>query len=221
MTRVKICGLRSYENALMVAHAGADMLGLNFYPKTPRYIEPKAARNLARRLRSRLGADCPALIGVFVNAAPEEIRAIVTDVGLDFAQLSGDEGAETVAKLAGVAFRAIRPPDVWAAETEAKAFVGVAPTNGNAPSLLVDAYHPKLYGGTGETASIDIALAVKRVAPRMMLAGGLNPQNVAGRVRAIRPWAVDVASGVEDGAPGIKVESKVREFIAAVRDADS
>lgn len=221
MTRVKICGLRSYENALMVANAGADMLGLNFYPRTPRYIEPETARDLARRLKSRLGADCPVLVGVFVNARPDEVGEIVMDVGLDYAQLSGDETAETVARLAGVAFRAIRPSDEAAAVREAKAFVGVAPTSEEAPSLLVDAYHPKLYGGTGETASVDIALAVKREAPRMMLAGGLNPQNVAERVRAIQPWAVDVASGVEAGRPGIKDERKVRDFIAAVRAAES
>lgn len=221
MTRVKICGVRSYENALMVANAGADLLGLNFYPKTPRYIEPATARELARRLRTRLGADCPVLVGVFVNASPDDVREIVSDVGLDFAQLSGDETVETVANLAGIAFRAIRPPDAATAAAEAQAFVGVAPTSEDAPSLLVDAYHPKLYGGTGETASVEIALAVKRKAPRMMLAGGLNSQNVAERVRAIRPWAVDVASGVEAGMPGIKDEGKVRDFIAAVRAADA
>ena len=221
MTKVKICGVRSFENALMVANAGADLLGLNFFPGSPRYIEPKSARELTRQLRSRLGADCPVLVGVFVNAAPDEVRAIVAEVGLDYAQLSGDETAATVASLAGIAFRAIRPPDVATALAEAQAFVEVAPTSEDAPSLLLDAYHPKLYGGTGETASADIALAVKREAPRLMLAGGLNAQNVAERVRAIRPWAVDVASGVEAGVPGIKDEDKARDFVAAVRAADA
>ena len=221
MTKVKICGIRTPENALMVANAGADLIGLNFYPKTARCIEMDAARDLARHLKSRLGENCPVLIGVFVNAAPDEIRAIVADVGLDYAQLSGDESVRTVADLAGIAFRAIRPQDAATAVMEAKGFVKVAPTSEDAPSLLVDAFNRKLYGGTGETASVEVALAVKREVPRLMLAGGLNPLNVSERVRAIRPWAVDVASGVEDGTPGIKNERKVREFIAAVRAAEA
>ena len=89
-----------------------------------------------------------------------------------------------------------------------------------APAILLDAFNPALYGGTGETASESIALAVKAAAPRLMLAGGLNPENVAERVRLIKPWGVDVASGVEAGTPGIKDEEMVRAFIKAVRAAD-
>lgn len=221
MTKVKICGIRSFENALMVAESGADLLGLNFYSETPRYIEPNKARDLARELKSCLGENCPVLVGVFVNASGTEIRSIVSDVGLDYAQLSGDESVQMVADLDGIAFRAIRPQDVSTAVMDARRFVRVAPTSEEAPSLLVDAYNPKLYGGTGETTSVEVALALKREVTRLMLAGGLNPANVAERVRAIRPWAVDVASGVESGTPGIKDERKVREFIAAVRAIDA
>lgn len=221
MTNIKICGIRRAENALMVALAGADMIGLNFYPRTPRYIEPAAARELARRLRDELGDACPTIVGVFVNSSADEVRAIAADVGLDYAQLNGDETAELVGALPGLAFKAIRPADEEAAVTEVAALAGTFLAGGDAPSLLLDAYNPKLFGGTGETTSLSIARAVKAAAPRLMLAGGLNPDNVAERVRTIKPWGVDVASGVEAGTPGIKDESRVRAFIDAVRSADA
>ena len=221
MTKIKICGIRSAENALMVAHTGVDMIGLNFYPGTPRYIEPAIAREVVSCLRRELGAACPTLVGVFVNAGANEIRAIADDVGLDYAQLNGDESAAVVGALPGLAFKAIRPVDEKAARTEIAALADTFLAEDEAPSLLLDAYNPKLYGGTGETTSLSIAKAVHAAAPRMMLAGGLNPGNVAQRVRTIQPWGVDVASGVEDGTPGVKDEAKVRAFIEAVRSADA
>ncbi len=221
MTKIKICGIRSYENALMVARAGADLIGLNFYPKTPRYLEPQLAREIAKQLRQELGAACPKLVGIFVNASVDEIRAIVELVALDYAQLSGDESVETVAALGGIAFKAIRPVDEDHALAAIAQFAATMPQGLSAPSLLVDAFNTKLYGGTGEMTSVKVAKAVKAAVPRLMLAGGLTPANVTERLQAIRPWAVDVASGVEDGIPGIKVESKVRAFIAAVRRAET
>lgn len=221
MTKIKICGIRSAENALAVARAGADMLGLNFYPKSPRYLAPEAASAIVRRLREALGDDCPAMVGVFVNASVDDIRDIVEQVGLDFAQLSGDESIDTLRALGGIAFKAIRPADEAAARADVGRFTDGFTQNSKAPSILLDAFNPKLYGGTGETAGESIALAVKTVAPRLMLAGGLNPENVAERVRRISPWGVDVASGVEAGTPGIKDEGKARAFIEAVRAADA
>lgn len=217
MTKVKICGIRSPENALMVACAGADLIGLNFYPKTPRYVDPEKARDISSALRDALGEHCPTLVGVFVNASADEVRETVAKVGLDFAQLSGDEPAELVRALGGIAFKAIRPADKAGALQSTAEIAELFPVDSLAPSLLLDAHHPKLYGGTGETAGADIALAVNAAVPRLMLAGGLDPQNVAERIRAIKPWAVDVASGVEAGTPGIKAEPKVRAFIQAVR----
>ena len=219
MTKIKICGIRSGENALMVARAGADLIGLNFYPKSPRYIEPAAARDIVSHLRAELGDSCPTLVGVFVNANADEIRAIVEEVGLDYAQLSGDEPPATLRELSGLAFKAIRPADEAAALEQIEFLASDFTQCGDVPSILLDAFNPALYGGTGETASFSIALAVKSAAPRMMLAGGLNPDNVAERVRRIRPWGVDVASGVEAGTPGIKDESAVSAFISAVRTA--
>ena len=219
MTKVKICGIRSFDNALMAAQAGADMLGLNFYMKTPRYIDPKAAREIVYRLRQTLAGQCPLLVGVFVNASAGQVRKITADAGLDFAQLNGDESCQTVSALQGLAFKAIRPINKADALAQLKTFESVFPENEQAPSLLVDAFNPRLYGGTGEPASLSAAWAVNQSVPRMMLAGGLNPENVAERVGAIRPWGVDVASGVEKGTPGFKDAGKVRAFIQAVRAA--
>jgi len=219
VTKIKICGLRTPENALMVARAGADFIGLNFYPESPRYVEPALAAEIVACLREGLGASCPKLVGIFVNASAAEVRAIVERVGLDFAQLSGDEPPETVEALPGIAFKSIRPHDVKAALAAAKRLAPAFPNSSDAPSILLDAFNPKLYGGTGETASLDIAAALKASVPRLMLAGGLNPDNVAERARAVKPWGLDVASGVEAGMPGIKDERAVRAFISAARAA--
>ena len=221
MTKVKICGVKTAENALAVARAGADMIGLNFYPKSPRYLTNEQASEIARQLRAAFGAARPTLVGVFVNAPVAEICAIVDQVGLDLAQLSGDESIAALRALKGIAFKAIRPADEAAALAEVARFTECVMPKDGAPSILLDAFNPKLYGGTGETASEGIVLAVKAAAPRMMLAGGLNPENVAERVRRVKPWGVDVASGVEAGKPGIKDAGKLRAFIEAVRAAQA
>ncbi|MCY4070286.1 MAG: phosphoribosylanthranilate isomerase [Chloroflexi bacterium] len=219
MTKVKVCGIRSYQNALMVAEAGADLIGLNFYPESPRFIDREAAGDLVKRLRARLGRHCPVLVGVFVNESAGRVREAVASVGLDCAQLSGDECPETLEELNGIAFKGIRPKTAADALADADRYGNAISADGRMPSLLLDAFNPRLYGGTGETAALDVTLAVRDAVPRLMLAGGLNPENVAERVRAIRPWGVDVASGVEAGIPGLKDEDKVRAFITQVRKA--
>lgn len=221
VTKVKICGIRSAENALMVAQAGADLIGFNFYPGTPRYVPPAVAREIAQRLREALGDSCPSLVGVFVNASTDEVLETMKAVGLDFAQLSGDETPESLQALRGFAFKAIRPVDESAALAQVESLRSAFPQCEEAPSILLDAHSRELYGGTGETASEGIARALKSAAPRLMLAGGLNPENVAERVRRIRPWGVDVASGVEAGTPGLKDAGKARAFIEAARAADA
>lgn len=218
-TKIKICGLTRLEDALVCAEA--DMLGLNFYRPSPRFIEPAMAQHLVQAARQELGGACPLMVGVFVNADVSTIWAVIDQVGLDYAQLSGDESDEVLAALGGRAVKAIRPRNKGEAVDSVTYYLRHAPHNENMPSLLVDAYHPDLYGGTGERASVDVALAVKERVPRMMLAGGLSPDNVTERVRAIRPWGVDVASGVEDGQPGIKDHERVCAFIQAVREGES
>ena len=217
MTRIKVCGITTLDDALLCAREGVDLLGLNFYPPSPRSIAPEAARVLTGALRAELGAACPLLLGVFVNEDPGAIIQIIDFVGLDGAQLSGDESAESLAALQGRAVKAIRPRSAAEAAEHAARYLPYPPTDERLPALLVDAYHKALYGGTGEQASLEVARSVQALTPRMMLAGGLAPDNVGERVRLLQPWGVDVASGVENGQPGIKEHGLVRALVAAVR----
>ncbi|MCS6834532.1 MAG: phosphoribosylanthranilate isomerase [Anaerolineae bacterium] len=213
MTVVKVCGVTTYEDAHQAASAGADMLGLNFYPPSPRYLLPEAAQAIVERLRAALGSRCPVLVGVFVNEPSEAVRAVVQRVGLDFAQLSGDESPEALRDLSGLAFKAVQPADLAQALSMSQAYGSLGPQDERAPSLLLDAHHPGLRGGTGAQVSAEIALALRQAVSRLMLAGGLKPDNVAERVRAVQPWGVDVASGVEGETPGRKDSQKVRDFV--------
>lgn len=216
MTRIKICGVTSFQDALDAARAGASLLGLNFYPRSPRCVTPMQAERIVIGLREALGEACPLIGGVFVNESPGDIQHIVEAVGLDFAQLSGDESPGALAALRGVAVKAIRPRSVDEAIRLAESYLPDAPEDESLPALLLDAYHPDLYGGTGGQASAEIARAIREMTPRLMLAGGLTPNNVAGRVAAIRPWGVDVASGVEI-EPGRKDAAKMRSFVERVQ----
>jgi phosphoribosylanthranilate isomerase len=218
MTTVKICGVTTYDDALAAAQAGADMLGLNFYKKSPRYIKPEDAQPLCDKLRATLGHQCPTLVGVFVNEIVGVISAITRKVGLNYAQLSGDESDDLLKELRGIGYKAIRPMNQAQALDDVNYFKPLFPTNDKMPSLLLDAHHPQLYGGTGAQASIEVALAVKAEVPRLLLAGGLTPENVAGMVAQVKPWGVDVASGVElPDQPGKKDTGKVKAFIQAAR----
>lgn len=217
--KVKICGITRLEDALIAIEAGADLLGLNFYKPSPRCIEIEPATVLCDTLRDKFGEKCPTLVGVFVNMAMGDISIITEKVGLDFAQLSGDETDIMLQELRGVGYKAIRPMNLDMALDDVNYFSSTMPEDDHAPSILLDAYHPKLYGGTGEQASEKVALAVKERIARMMLAGGLNPENISERVKAIRPWGVDVASGVEGGTAGIKSDEKMRAFIKLAKEA--
>ncbi len=220
MVRVKICGITRFEDALAAAGAGADLLGFNFYKKSPRYVTPEVAATICDRLRAEVGSACPVLVGVFVNEVVGVISAITRKAGLNCAQLHGDESEAMLKELYGIGFKAIRPMNLAQALDDVNYFKPQFPIDERWPSLLLDAYHPNLYGGTGEQASTEVALAVKAQAPRLMLAGGLTSENVSGRVKSIQPWGVDTASGVEvDGQPGIKDAAKIRAFVDAVRQS--
>jgi phosphoribosylanthranilate isomerase len=220
MVQVKICGITTYEDALMAAESGADMLGFNFYKKSVRYIEESAARYICDTLRENLGERCPLLVGVFVNELVTHISRITNLVGLNFAQLSGDESDAMLKELRGLGFKAIRPMNTAMALDDANYFRSVFPHDERAPSLLLDAFKSGEYGGTGAQVTDEIALALKPQVPRLMLAGGLTADNVAERVAAVQPWGVDVASGVElDGQPGRKDPAKVQAFIQGAKSA--
>lgn len=217
MTQVKICGITRLEDARHAAHAGANMIGLNFYKAGPRYIAPQDAKTIVDALRAEFGNACPLFIGIFVNLSADDVWWIMNQAGLDFAQLGGDESLDVLKALQGRAFKAIRPQDAGMAQDDMQYYANATPDDPRIPSLLLDAYHPDLYGGTGEQASTDIALAIKGQVARLMLAGGLTPENVAQRIQAVQPWGVDVASGVESGTPGQKDHAKITAFLQAVK----
>lgn len=169
--KVKICGLTNLGDALAASSAGADMLGFNFYPASPRYISPQKCARLVKALR---GQGCRALlVGVFINLTAPEIAAILEQCGLDLAQLSGDESPETLASLGERSFKALR----LAQSSEIKEMADRYPAASRPPAWLVDAFQPGSYGGTGQVARWDLAKKLAVRAP-VLLAGGLNPSNV-------------------------------------------
>lgn len=216
---VKICGITTFEDALAAAEFGAHMLGLNFYPKSKRYITPDQAMQICVGLRAQLGAACPLLVGVFVNEVVGTISAVTRKVGLNAAQLSGDESTEMLRELRGIGFKAVRPMDVRQADDDLSYYADTMPADSRLPSLLVDAHQQGEYGGTGRSVAQDIAAHIVDRVPRVMLAGGLTPDNVQARIEALRPWGVDTASGVEGADPTRKDHVKMRDFICAALDA--
>ena len=202
MTLVKICGVVDPANARMAVEMGADFLGLNFYPRSPRYVEIERAREIASAVR-----DSPVrLVGVFVNRPAREVEEIESAVGLDLLQLSGDETPEEAAPFMGRAIKAFRGTDGMGGWTDVWAW-------------LFDAPHGSLYGGTGMAWNFQ---AVAGIAGdrRVFVAGGLGPDNVRQAVAASRPFAVDVCSRVES-APGIKDPELLKRLFQEVRNAQS
>ncbi|HQY93175.1 phosphoribosylanthranilate isomerase [Caldilinea sp.] len=216
MPVVKICGTTSLDDAFVAIEAGADLLGFILYPKSPRYVMPSAVAHIVAQLRATVRKP-PELVGVFVNETPATVLAVLEQTGLDLAQLHGDEPAANFRDLAGRAFKAVRPTELAHALMLAEMFAPLSAATG--PSLLLDAYHPHLYGGAGHKADWATAAAVARRVDRLLLAGGLTVENVADAVRVVRPWGVDVASGVEQG-PGRKDHNLVRAFVRAAKAAD-
>jgi phosphoribosylanthranilate isomerase len=204
MTKVKICGITIIDDALAAMDAGADMIGFNFYPKSPRYIDVGQCRDIMAVMR-KYGHIT--FVGVFVNASAQEVRATVETAALSLAQLHGDETPEMVRSLHGKAFKAFRgvPQNI-------KGFV-----RNDAPAFLLDASVKGAYGGTGKTADWSAAAELAKQYP-LLLAGGLTPENVADAIKQVNPWGVDVASGVES-VPGKKDFAKMKAFVSAVRSA--
>lgn len=205
MTKIKICGIKTVDDALAAMDAGADLIGFNFYPKSPRYVEVGMCRNIMSVLRQIGRVTC---VGVFVNASVAEILATMDTLGLNNAQLHGDETAEMLNQLDGRGFKAFRGIP--------QSIDGFA--RRESPAFLVDASVKGVYGGSGVTADWNGAAKLATKYP-LLLAGGLTPENVADAVRWVRPWGVDVASGVES-APGEKDPARMKAFVKAVKEKE-
>ncbi|MFN2195428.1 MAG: phosphoribosylanthranilate isomerase [Anaerolineales bacterium] len=209
---VKICGLTTLEDALAAVGLGADMLGFNFYPPSPRSLKPEAARQIIQALRKQ-GVKAQ-MIGVFVNEKPRQVLEVLETCGLDGAQLSGDEPPDDLTQIGPQAFKAIRPADLPAALLLAERYA----RRGAPPALLLDARVAGQYGGTGRTADWKLANVLARQYP-VLLAGGLTPENLPQALQQVQPWGVDVASGVE-ASPGVKDAGKLAAFIQAASQAE-
>ena len=196
MVKLKVCGITNYEDAIAALEVGAEFLGFNFYPPSPRYIAPTAAREIITKL-----PDNVINVGVFVNeASPALVAEKLAISGTEVAQLHGDED-EQYCRLVG-ASRVIKALRIG------KQF-DVEPLAGfPAAAFLIDAYDDNLYGGTGKTSNWEVAAEIAR-SVNVFLAGGLSPDNIAEAVRAVQPYAVDVNSGVEM-YPGHKDKDKLQ-----------
>jgi phosphoribosylanthranilate isomerase len=202
MTKIKICGIKTINDAVAAMDAGADLIGFNFYRKSPRYVEVGMVRNIMSVVRQYGRAKS---VGVFVNASVGEILATMETLGLNLAQLHGDETVEMLNQLDGKGFKAFRGIPESLDEF----------ARSEAPAFLVDASVKGLYGGSGITADWSGAAELAKKYS-LLLAGGLTPENVAEAVGRVKPWGVDVASGVE-AAPGEKDPRKMKAFVKAVR----
>ena len=184
------------------------MIGFNFYPASPRYIEPAVVRRIVDVLPARTCA-----VGVFVDADPEEIRKLAKIAGLRCVQLHGHMTPESCSELARE-FRVIR---ALATDTQFEPETTAAFPDCD---VLIDTYHPELRGGTGQTCDWSAARAAMRYTRFLILSGGLNARNVDGAIAAVTPHAVDVCSGIES-APGVKDHRALEQFVNAVRAASS
>lgn len=203
MVAVKICGVTSVQDAELCVAAGADAIGLNFFPRSSRYIEPARARAIVDAIAGRA-----LTVGVFVDATYEQIVAAREQSAVKCVQLHGEEPPELLERLLPHAFKALRMRDAGTLHA-ARAYGG--------EHILLDAYVPGEAGGTGQTFQWSLATELARER-HVTLAGGLHPDNVAAAIACVRPFCVDVASGVER-TPGRKDEERVTAFIRAAKQA--
>ena len=200
--RVKVCGITRREDAALAVDLGAAALGFVFWPRSPRAVDPETVREITDGLPPFISR-----VGVFVNEAPARIAGIAADAGLTCIQLHGDENASDYVDLRLPIIKALPVGEGFSLSAVEDLPARVTP--------LLDAHDPARRGGTGRVIEWTVAAAAARVRP-LILSGGLNPENVKSAVAAVKPYAVDVSSGVE-AAPGIKDEDKLRALFAALQ----
>ncbi|MBA3946917.1 MAG: phosphoribosylanthranilate isomerase [Herpetosiphonaceae bacterium] len=206
---VKICGVRTPEAALVAAEAGADFIGLIFAP-SQRQVTAERAQAIVRALRSHAQGAHVAVVGVFVDEQPAEIAILADTVGLDWVQLSGEEPPAMADKLPVPVLKAVR------FDGGANEMAWLAPTiTCDLTPLVVDAHVAGSWGGAGVVADWQRAAALAETHP-ILLAGGLNPENVGVAIQAVQPWGVDVSSGVESA--GVQDHAKIRAFVRAAKE---
>ncbi|OGL42716.1 MAG: N-(5'-phosphoribosyl)anthranilate isomerase [Candidatus Schekmanbacteria bacterium RBG_16_38_10] len=203
MGRVKICGITNIEDAVAAAEYGADAIGFVFQPKSPRAITPETAKNIVFALPPFITT-----VGIFVNESKREIEKIARYVGLNIVQLHGNEPPDAC-QLSRKVIKAIRVKDL----TDLEPLKGY-----NVSAFLLDTYSPHTMGGTGQIFNWDIAVEAKKFG-RIILAGGLNHENIEEAIKWVRPYGIDVATGVEGNKKGEKDHKKLKLFIEKAREA--
>ena len=207
MTLVKICGITNLEDALAAVAAGADMLGFNFYRRSPRYVESDTARQIIEELPQDVVS-----VGVFVNQPPAEVESIAGETGIQILQLHGDESPEYCAALKATGCQVMKAFN--SGENFNARFVG----DYQVDLVMLDAAAGGIRGGTGQLSDWSQARQARELFPRMFLAGGLSPENVSAAITAVQPFGVDACSSLELG-PGKKDHARVAAFVAAVHAA--
>ncbi|MEW6353315.1 MAG: phosphoribosylanthranilate isomerase [Pseudomonadota bacterium] len=205
-TRVKICGITRREDALAAARLGADAIGLVFYPRSPRAVTPTQAAAIVQELPAFV-----TVVGLFVNAAPAEVRAVLEQVRIDMLQFHGEESAAQC--------RVYRRPYLKAVAMRADVDLrACARDYADSAALLLDTHQPGVPGGTGQ--AFDWSRVPENLDKPIILAGGLNADNVAAAIRQVRPYAVDVSGGVES-AKGVKDHEKIAAFVRSVMNVSN
>ncbi|TSA41169.1 MAG: phosphoribosylanthranilate isomerase [Verrucomicrobiales bacterium] len=202
-TRIKICGITSVADGLVAAEAGADMIGLMFYERSPRNISIATAAEISRALSPFI-----VKVGVFVNPTEDTVLRAIGECGVTLLQFHGEETPEFCTQFGVMSMKAFRVRDA--------ASLAALP-NYQTDAWLLDAYSPDGHGGTSAKFNWDLAIEAKKLGKPIFLAGGLTPENVGEAVRQVQPFGVDVSSGVES-SPGKKDHAKVRAFIQTAKN---
>ena len=211
---LKVCGVTRPEQATALRQMGVGLLGLNFHPASPRYLRPELASELVKAW-----GDAGSAVGLFVDRSADEIAQIQAITGFGIAQLHGDEPDGVIAQVAArmPVIKAFRIKNQASLEQAAVQLKRLQEQGVELLAALIDGYSAAAHGGTGVSVAHDLVLAALGLHPRLMLAGGLTPENLGERLGWLTPWAVDVASGVES-EPGVKKLDAVAAMLRTIEE---
>ncbi len=219
MIRVKICGIGTPEDACVAAEAGADFIGMVFVPERHRRISPETAREIVDAVRG-LDGPSPQMVGLFADQPLDEVNKIVTDCKLDAVQLCGRESVEYTAAMDCQVIKVVHVPASYRAPDDVPQLAARVQEYADAGCLVtLDRLVEGIQGGTGQRFDLDVAASMAHRGGSFILAGGLTPANVGRVISVVRPWGVDVSTGIE--TIGKKDRGKIRRFISNARDADA
>jgi len=214
--RVKICGIRALDDALAAAEAGADLIGMVFVPERRRRITPKEAKAIVDGVRNS-GGPVPRIVGLFADQSIEEVAGVVEFCGLDLAQLCGQETVEFAGQVGCDVIKVVHVAESATSSDDAGTGALVKEFSGVGHLVTLDRYVEGIQGGTGKGFDWEVAASLSRSGHPFLLAGGLTPENVSEAITMVKPWGVDVSSGVE--TDGKKDHAKILEFLQKAKAA--